>query len=1411
MKNVKLSIIFATSLAAILCCTLVGNNAFAHYNYSSCLDESNGRGHIQSIKWACSGGTYNPDNYEHSQYCTLWLGPTDSSTSTVITANVSKLDGTINATFYGMCTVGEAPTADIWAEDDNGSIATQRNLWRGPWGDPGELDTTINIGKFIEGITPTTEGDYQVYSRKILIWRRHGYNWNSKSNQEQTVTIKIPAPPTTFKVDTSLTSAPSGATKGKDGKYYTDNAKTSFTFTNKMKRNNDGKSGTVNAEWWARMAEKFYESGNYDFEKNSDWITVNTHTKSNVSLKYGDNTFCESIYAYLTIKYDGATTNYGHDEECITIHRYYWATYDAQVVPVVAGEDKSANKSAANADTAWVDGNSAGLRFKHQLKRTNDVDAASWFATARSTGTTNYTSFNERAKWGDSTATSNSWVTEYDSNSTNIDVNAARTDTAADISTYCQILYYYPKVREDRDDWSKQASKTGCVKIRPYKTTFTGSITIQVYINGAWVTYKNGDSVEIGGENIPTDVPVRFTHTVTRSSSDAHGSPNKKKTYIQTSLGSTTGYRSGDSHGTAINKTESGDLGAGESFSKTDSFTTKIYPEQTIKLCQKLTFTNRIWGSDKSTGSVGEYCITLTKKQVNCQGAEYGIKNAKNYLTMQIFKNGSNNNDSGRLDTTKSDEMITWAKPGDDVRYKYTMCAAGELARQFVNESNYTTNYKVETNMSGYLFGEAINDSPYTGTTKTIGTSNTTPGIGPFVNGTESSHKYEYTVGSPSDDTDDMYSCSGNGLSDYYRIHDIRTNNYNDATYLSDLNNCNADDYGNITDVGHSFTQKATWSDVWYENGSAVTGHTGGDATVVGRVNVPYNYHTSVKLTATGGNVLPGRAISTKIQVKIAKRKNAPVQETEYATYSKLTKYQLIQVEIPKSSDLDATTYNDSIKSQEYSITDNSGNAELSTRINYCGSDGISCSVIASDDGKYYNGDDDFHSVGVTASSSANYDVGTKICYIAGIWPSDSHGFADPNTVIDESNQGEALSETGSRWHLSSPSCFTVVKRPTLSVLGGDIYAPAGILGVTYKRVSSVSRRMTGWRNGRPVYVTSTKYSLFGSWSEYGLVSGTSDDTSKGEIKGFASGASLWGGGSSSSSLRECRFSSMTFANAECGDEKLGQVPINTSSSSYPKNLTEQIRTRYTDSNNTAAKTNSAKIGIAGGCVYDPSSKSYVPSGTNSDSKFICLQNGAKYTHSTANLAYIDNDLEYCMLKGNTENSRTAVIEADHTLIIGTNMVYGNITNEDGAGNVPGTSCYKQQYENPSEIPQMIIIADKIVIKDNVTRIDSWLIANEIYTCDPRSGYNAINQAGNKLDNNTVNSENCNSQLTITGPVIAQKLNLFRTGGADDISNYAMPSEIFYLGPESYLWSYNQSTRYSQATTTYQRELPPRY
>jgi|GEM_PF-5411140 len=1410
----KITCLLLVAFIAVCCVLVMDNSASAWSDYWSCINNSGGRGHIPSVRWACDG-----DVNEGISHCTLWLGPTDSSTSLTITADVGGLSGTINAKFYGMCTRRTATTSKIWAERDNGSIATQYSLYRGPWGSPGSQSTTINIGRFIQGLTPSVSGDYLVYSRNVLIGRCHGESTWSCSSQDQTVTIRIYAPPTTFSIDAALSSAPSGTTLKSDGKYYTDSATTNFTFVDKMKRNNNGKSGNVYNSWWLYQDRNSgsYENSGQNFAKNSGWKTVKTHTRNNVSLSQGDNTFCEKIGANKTISYSGTASNWGTDEACVTVHRYIWYSWDGQVVPSASGASGS-----ESGGILYVDANTANMSFSHQLKKSGGSVKTRYKTSRSNTPTT----FRQQDNYTNAGLSSNNAFAEvYRSPASGTQsVNVAKDNG----TQYCQTLYWYQYTREDRadsqtgtDKIKTEKSANGCKTIRRYKTTFSGTIKVEYKKPGetTWTTiYSAGaseispgsasfKSIPIASENIPTDVEVRFTHTVTRSSNDEHGSPNTKTSYFTTDLGGTTGYRPGDPHGTAATNKATTALSAGGSDTHTDTFTVKIYPEQEITLCQKLTYRSEIQGAENTQNATtaGRRCFKLTKSQVSCQGVQYGIKNAKNYLTMQMYKNNVQDNTSDRLDTTKPGEMVTWVKPGDSVRFKYTMCAAGELASQFADK--YITNYKIETNMTGYLFGKTVNDSPYTGTSKIIGTSNATPGIGPFPNGTASSHKYEYTTASPSDNADEMYSCAGGGSSDYYRIHDIRTNNLSDTAYLTARENCKADDYENITDVGHSFIQKATWSDIWYNNGTAVPGHTGGNATVVGRINVPYNYSTVIKTTAAGGNVVLGQSVGAQVQLKIAKRTNTPVQAADYATYSKLTKYRLIRVRVSPSVGISADDYNREIKNQEYAIEDTSGDQRLNTlttKIAYCRTNGVKCEVVAYDNGKYYAGDDLVHnidgssdSVTIPDTNSGDYAVGTKICYIAAVWPSDSHGFANPSTAINESNQGEALTETGSRWHLSSPSCFTVVKRPTLSSLGGDLYAPGGILGVTTKRGAA----------------SGSGSSLFGSWSEYGLVAGTSKNTTKGEIKGFASGASLWGGGTTSNTItRECYFSSMTFANSNCdaGTKELGKVPINVKAASYPERLAEQIRTRYTDSTNNAAKTDAFKINDAGGCVYDPNTNTYRESRTSSDSKFICLPGGAKYMHATANVAYIASDRNYCMIKGDTNNSRTAVIEADHTLVIGTNNVYGN-NRDTGRGKIPGTGCYREFYSNISEIPQSIYIADTIILKDTVERMESWLIANNIYTCDPRSGYKTANDASDPLNKNTINSSNCHQPLFINGPVIAKNLYLYRTGGGNGGSSNATPSEIFYLGPEAYLWSYNQAQRYSQATTTYQREIAPRY
>ena len=330
----------------------------------------------------------------------------------------------------------------------------------------------------------------------------------------------------------------------------------------------------------------------------------------------------------------------------------------------------------------------------------------------------------------------------------------------------------------------------------------------------------------------------------------------------------------------------------------------------------------------------------------------------------------------------------------------------------------------------------------------------------------------------------------------------------------------------------------------------------------------------------------------------------------------------------------------------------------------------------------------------------------------------------------------------------------------------------------------------------------------FNSWSEYSIVSSKN-------ILGVGSGASYWGGTKESnvSGGRACYFSSLTIANESCRDNKVGETLLSNSQASSPQSLKEQIMTRYISSTNSAGKTlkdhKGKTVDLAGTCVYNSNSGRYeAPAGAN----FDCLSNGTKISYSSGNLTVSGGSTltNYCMSAALTDyDSRTSVIYVKGTLTIDANFYYGEKLNN-------GTCLYHNQvYESMHKMPQQIIIANKVIFNQRVTNYDGWVIADTVETCNV--------SATDK--NNGISANNCNQQLTFNGPVITRYLHLYRTYGGGSNSTVwsvhdnnnnnkgivAAPAEIFNIGPETYLWSYQQATRYSQAFTTYQRELPVRY
>lgn len=122
-------------------------------------------------------------------------------------------------------------------------------------------------------------------------------------------------------------------------------------------------------------------------------------------------------------------------------------------------------------------------------------------------------------------------------------------------------------------------------------------------------------------------------------------------------------------------------------------------------------------------------------------------------------------------------------------------------------------------------------------------------------------------------------------------------------------------------------------------------------------------------------------------------------------------------------------------------------------------------------------------------------------------------------------------------------------------------------------------------------------------------------------------------------------------------------------------------------------------------------------------------------------------------------------------------------------------------------IPQVIIIANTIKIRDNVGRVDAWLVARtngNLYTC--------VNGSDNRFGQ--LSSSRCSGQLVINGPVVTGKLFADRTYGADISATPATnrhPAEVFNLPASSSLWYYQQIRGSALVDTMSVKELPPRY
>ena len=124
-----------------------------------------------------------------------------------------------------------------------------------------------------------------------------------------------------------------------------------------------------------------------------------------------------------------------------------------------------------------------------------------------------------------------------------------------------------------------------------------------------------------------------------------------------------------------------------------------------------------------------------------------------------------------------------------------------------------------------------------------------------------------------------------------------------------------------------------------------------------------------------------------------------------------------------------------------------------------------------------------------------------------------------------------------------------------------------------------------------------------------------------------------------------------------------------------------------------------------------------------------------------------------------------------------------------------------------SDIPQVVIIARNIIISPDTTQVDAWLVTTG------KDAQGSINTCGAVMAGSpsSLNAGICNKQLTVNGPVVTNKLYLYRTAGSGTGKSAGDPAEVFNLRADAYIWASGYSPGTGRLPTVSTKELPPRF
>lgn len=356
----------------------------------------------------------------------------------------------------------------------------------------------------------------------------------------------------------------------------------------------------------------------------------------------------------------------------------------------------------------------------------------------------------------------------------------------------------------------------------------------------------------------------------------------------------------------------------------------------------------------------------------------------------------------------------------------------------------------------------------------------------------------------------------------------------------------------------------------------------------------------------------------------------------------------------------------------------------------------------------------------------------------------------------------QPISQTSSDWRHSPPACVTIAKSPKVQVRAGDLQVGRGA-SPSETRVSNIITS-----------VTSKGGLFYGSWSEYGIIP-------TGVVTGMASGSGYVGGATTADL---CNLSILTFTVGGSGGG-CGVIGEYTQTAVAPN-----VSTRFP-----------INVPAASASPSLPASPAVLPATT-----FNIIGNnlsGAYQAPAGATALTVTGG-------ASIPKGRWVAINAPNATV----TITGNITytNDDLA--------------SLSDVPQVIIIAKNIIIQDNVTNIDAWLIAvGKDVVGTPSNCATAISNCEGRVNtcgadsaapltitetNNLVYTE-CDKPLTVNGPVFANHLIMRRTAGSGVGAQSGDPAETFNLRPDAYIWGTYYNIGTGRLSTITNKELPPRF